>query len=303
MAPDGRSIVTAVGIQSNSIWVHNERGERQISLEGNSSHPKFTPDGRKLCYQIQKEAPTEFQYTRGLDNEVWVADLESGRSEPLVPGFEAFDYDVSTDGHQVVLEAHDRDGKPRLWLAPFERQSPPHPIPNAEGHRPRFGPDGEIFFVGTSGYIYRVHADGTGMSKALEQPVLLLEAASPDGQWIIAWSTLPDGGTAADQAFPLRGGKPLLIAGRMGWEWSVGGRFLALEEGEITKGNTYIVPLSLGQAMPRIPVGGFHTEQDIARLPGARKIEAKGVVPGPASDVYAFYRGTTQRNLYRIPIS
>jgi serine/threonine protein kinase/Tol biopolymer transport system component len=302
MSPDGRSVVTAVGIQSNSIWVHNARGDRQISLEGNSSNPKFTPDGKRLCYQIQQEAPTEFQYNTGLTNVVWVADLESGRSEPLVPGIQALDYDLSQDGQQMVLEVHDREGKAQLWLAPFDRQAAPRPIPNAEGRRPRFGPLGEIFFVGTSGYVYRIHPDGTGMRKALEQPVLMLEAVSPDGQWIIVWSTLPDRGTAANLAFPLHGGKPLLIAGRIRWEWSAGGRFLTLEEGQITKGHTYIIPLPPGQALPRIPVGGFHFEQEIARLPGARKIEAMGVVPGPSSDVYAFYRNTTQRNLYRIPI-
>ena len=36
--------------------------------------------------------------------------------------------------------------------------------------------------------------------------------------------------------------------------------------------------------------------------PRARRIDAQGVVPGPSPEVYAFYRGTTQRNLYRIPV-
>ena len=62
------------------------------------------------------------------------------------------------------------------------------------------------------------------------------------------------------------------------------------------------MPLTAGESLPRIPEGGFHSEQEIARLPGARRIDAWGVVPGPSADVYAFHRGTTQRNLYRIPI-
>ena len=41
----------------------------------------------------------------------------------------------------------------------------------------------------------------------------------------------------------------------------------------------------------------------VARLnTGARKIDANNLVPGPSADVYAFYRVTIQRNLYRIPI-
>jgi hypothetical protein len=71
----------------------------------------------------------------------------------------------------------------------------------------------------------------------------------------------------------------------------------------IPEGRSYLIPLPRGQALPRIPAGGgFHTEEEIARLPGARRIDAYGVMPGPSLDVYAFYRGATQRNLYRIPI-
>ena len=61
-------------------------------------------------------------------------------------GFQALDYDISADGRQVVMETADSDGKPRLWLAPFDRSSPPRQIPNVEGGSPRFGPGGEIYF-------------------------------------------------------------------------------------------------------------------------------------------------------------
>jgi len=52
MAPDGRSFVTAVAIQSISLWIHDAKGERQVSLEGNGNNPRFTPDGKKLCYTM-----------------------------------------------------------------------------------------------------------------------------------------------------------------------------------------------------------------------------------------------------------
>ena len=94
MAPDGRSFVTAVSLQNASLWVHDANGERQISLEGNAADPKFTPDGKKLLYRIVKEPPSEFAFYRDL-GEVRVADLESGRSEPLVRGLEALNYDIS----------------------------------------------------------------------------------------------------------------------------------------------------------------------------------------------------------------
>ena len=300
MAPDGRSFVTAVGLENVSVWLHDARGERQISLEGNAAEPKFTPDGKKLCYRIVTKAPSFFQFGRE-PGEVWVADLESGRSAPLASGFQAFAYDVSADGQQVVLETEDHERKPQLWLASFERQSPPRPVPNVEGRQPRFGPSGEIFFRGSDGFVYRVQPDGTGMQKALEQPILILLTVSPDGRWLVGLSRPPGNGQAVIHAFPLGGGPPVRIGNRIRWQWSPGGNFLSIALAW-AEGRTYIVPLPPGKALPPIPVGGIRSEQDVDSLPGVRRNDVLRAVPGPSPDVYAFYRSTTQRNLYRIPI-
>jgi hypothetical protein len=64
----------------------------------------------------------------------------------------------------------------------------------------------------------------------------------------------------------------------------------------------YLFPLKPGEVLPAIPAGGFQSPDEVSRLPGARLIEADGVVLGPSADVYAFYKTTVQRNLYRIPI-
>jgi eukaryotic-like serine/threonine-protein kinase len=303
MAPDGRSFVTAVALQSAAIWVHDARGERQISLlEGNAAYPKFTPDGKKLCYRIVKAVP-RFGTNRD-PGEVWVADLESGRSEPLAPGFPVLDYDISPDGRQVVLEAPDAAGKPRLWLAPFDRRSPPRPIPNAEGRMAIFGPTGEIFFrhlEGPSSFVYRVQPDGTGLRKALKQPILAASGVSPDGRWIEAWAPLPGEGPSAVQVFPLDGGSPVVIGSNTFLQWSRTGDSLWISGGAVAYGRTYIIPLSRGKILPPIPPGGFRSEQQIASLSGAHRIEFRGA-PGRTRDVYAFEPRTVQRNLYRIPI-
>jgi hypothetical protein len=300
MAPDGRSFVTAVALENVSVWLHDVHGERQISREGNATEPKFTPDGKKLCYRIVRKAPNFFQFIKAA-GEVWVADLESGRSAPLASGFQVFAYDISADGRKVVLEAEDRDGKPRLWLTSFERELPPRPIPNVEGRQPKFGTGEEIFFHGSDGFVYRVRADGTGMQKALEQPILMLLAASSDGRWLIAWARTTDNGPAAIYAFPLKKGPAVLIRGRIRWQWSPGSRFLCLAL-PFHEGRTYLVPLPRGEALPPIPPRGFQSEEEMARLPGARRIDAVRAVPSPSPGVYAFSRNTTQRNLHRIRI-
>ena len=296
MAPDGHSFVTAVALQNSSLWVHDAKGERQISLEGNGYNAKFTPDGKKLCYMIVKQAPNESTWYRN-PGELRIADLESGRSEPLVRGFPVLEYDISADGQQVVMWTTDREGKSRLWLAPLDRSSPPVQIPDVEGAQPRFVPGGDILFRhldGLSMFVYRVHPDGTGLRKALAEPVFLNLTVSPDGRWFYAWGPLSGNGQPSMQAFPLDGGPPIQFGNFCWLSWSLDGRSVLI--------NGYLIPLPPGEALPRIPPGGFHSDEEIARLPGARPIDAEDVVLGPSRDVYAFYRGTIQRNLYRIPI-
>ena len=299
MAPDGRSFVTAVALQNSSIWLHDANGQRQISsLEGIAVTPKFTSDGQRLCYMLVKEFPSPFASQPG---EVWVADLKSGRSESLAPGFRVLNYDVSADSRQVVMQVADDEGKPRLWLVPFDRRSVPRQIPNVEGQQPKFGPDGDIFFR-TSGFVYRVHPDGTGMRKALEQQILLLKAVSRDGRWLVGWSPLQGNESTVIQAFPLAGGPPVQIGLSIEWNWSPVGDFLSVSSGPVGGNHSYMIPLTPGEALPRMPAGGFRSEEEVAQLPDARRINDSTAVPGSSPDVYAFYRGTTQRNLYRIPV-
>ena len=311
MAPDGRSFVTSVSLQGASLWLHDANGDRQISLEGNAATPAFTPDGAKLLYRLVKEQPNEFEYYRDL-GEVMIADLKSGRSEPLVPAFSVLTFDISRDGRQVAMEAPDSAGTARLWLAPLDRSSPPRQIPGVEGGSPHFGPGDEIFFrhnegastaAGSLGFIYCVRPDGSGLRKALDQPVNQFNypsPVSPDGRWVMAWAPLPGNGPADFQAFSLDGKPPISLHGTRGQalNWAAGG--VLITSSSFTK--AFFVPLPPGQALPRLPAGGFHSDEDIARLPGVREIGERQVVLGPSRNIYAFYRGVTQRNLYRVPV-
>jgi hypothetical protein len=313
MAPDGRSFVTAVALQTSSLWIHDSKGERQISVEGNAADQTFTPDGKKLLFRRVKEPPSEYSAYREL-GEVWVADVESGRAEPLVRGLTAHEYDVSPDGRQVVIATVDSAGKPRLWLVPLDRSSPPHQIPNVEGGAPRFLPNGDILFrvvggtsyMGSLGYVYRIHPDGSGLEQAFEQPVLLLGTVSPDGKWLISWALLPNNGAPASQAFSLdRSQAPVVLGPAIGLDWSRDGESVAVFSafGSVLPENRcYLIPLPHGQALPRVPVGGFQTERDIAGQPGARPLDFHQVIPGVTADTYSFHRGAIQRNLYRVPI-
>ena len=155
---------------------------------------EFAPDGKKLYYKVVKQASSSWD-AYGVPGEVRVMDLETGRSEVVMPGFEALDYDLSADGEQIVMEIADRDGTSRFWIAAFDRASPPRQIPGVEGKQPRFGRDGDILFrrtEGSTGFVYRVRPDGTGMRKVFEQPIFIFGGISRDGRWIKAF-TMPAG--------------------------------------------------------------------------------------------------------------
>jgi Tol biopolymer transport system component len=249
-----------------------------------------------------------------------VAELNSGRNESLLPGFSVtgltgLAYDISPDSRNVVVSALDNGGKHRLWVAPLDRSSPPREIPNVEGQSPMFGPTGEILFLaheGTSRVAYSVHEDGTVLRKAIDQPISYLEGISQDRQWLIV--VLPGTEGSSTAAFSLRGGAPVRISAGGAWplvdinvQWSPEGRRILIPVntamGPFTiKGRTYVVPLPQGRVFPQIPAGGFRSEAEIAKLPGARLIDALQVTPGSAPDAYAFVRVAVQRNLFRVPL-
>jgi len=319
MAPDGRSLVTSVGTRQSPVWVHDAKGDRQISLEGYAYEPKFTPDGKKLLYRVgTATAPLR---GAGEATALWVADVESGRREPLLPGFPIFGspsgaYDVSPDGRRVVVQAPDRHGTSRLWVAPLDRGLPPQQVPNVQGTDPMFGKDGEIFFHDRGQdltAICRVREDGTALRKALEQPLVrqgfspdtqwVMRGVSPDGKWLVAVGPADE----ALYAFPLAGGTPVRIYSNdlLVFKWSLDAKLLFIS-GRTSfpwgGGQTYVVPLSPGQTFPEIPPGGFRSEADLRQVPGVRVIDSYDVAPGPVPDVYAYSRETVHRNLYRIPL-
>ncbi len=299
MAPDGRSFITAVGVKQSSVWLHDSRGERQISLEGQAFQPKFTPDGKRLCYRVRT----------GASSELWVAELDSGRREALLPGFALVGepsvsnspYDISADGREVVLASADQAGKTRLWVAPFDRRSPPRQIPGVEGEQPVFA-GGEVFFrvvEGSSAFLYRVGADGANLRKASNVPVIAVMGVSADRRALIVGS--PKEGTLV--IVRTDGGAQLVLPGAPAlFQWSADGKYLFVEGTLFGRQETQVLPVPPGRVLPESFSERFPSEAEIAKLPEVRVIPSVYAAPGPTADVYAFTRETVQRNLYRIPV-
>jgi hypothetical protein len=281
--------------------LHDGGGDRQVSLEGYAFAPKFTPDRKRLLYQVRK----------GTASELWVAELDSGRSEPLLPGIAvglagsppSSGYDISPDGRQVVVASVDNGGKFRLWLARLDRRSPPRQIPNIEGSRPVFGATDEVFFYrveGTAAFLYRVREDGGGLRKAFDPSLLGIMGESPDRNWLV----LGPGAGEGAVIFRVDGGAPLQtrLQGRTLLRWSGDGKHVFLQNFPTSRAKTYVFPVTPGRLLPESFIEGLPSDQEIVKLPGVRVIASTDVAPGRTADTYAFTRESVQRNLYRIPV-
>jgi len=134
----------------------------------------------------------------------------------------------------------------------------------------------------------------------LEQPVSIFNfprSISPDGRSVFAWAA-PPGGREGGQVFSLDGKPPIYLGGNGQVSWGAGGALLSYYGAS----DAFYFPLAARQTLPHIPAGGFRSDEEIARVPGGRRIEGRLIILGPTPDVYAFYRGATQRNLYSIPV-
>ena len=301
-APDGRSFVTSIGASQSTVWMHDSRGDRQMTSEGYAFLPSVSPDGRKLHYLVRGGGARN-SATGGL----WAADLESGQRQRLLPDFQMQHYSISADGQRVLFVAWDDAGRTPVWLAALNGRTAPQQLTTMDGWVAFFGAPGEVVIAGEGDFLYRVKDDGTELQKMLPTPNLAPFAVSPDGRWISAEAANQYGDS---MIYPAGGGAPTLICRGCSepqgidivpprFSWTPDGRFVYLKFAN----SLYAVPLQPGQMLPPIPASGFPSKDAVAALPGARLIsEESGVFPGPNPSVYAFTKVSTQRNIYRVPV-
>ncbi len=307
MAPDGRSLITSVGLTESAIWMHDARGERQISSEGYAEHPRFSRDGKKLFYLLRRRSVSSTE--SASPGELWVADLEAGRTERILPGFLAAEYDVSPDGKRVVFSTADTQGQSHLWLALLDLSSSPRQFPSSvDEDEPLFDSNGYLYFRAAEGslnFVYRMKEDGSGRVKLLPDAITELsdDAVSPDGRWVVAAHAVPENQHVpfARMAFSLGGGTPITICHNCSVGWAPGGQFfyVTLERREGTK--TLLVPVSPDRSLPTIPLAGIQTAADMANIRDVKVLDGE-ITLGPASGLSAESRRNVHRNLYSIPL-
>jgi serine/threonine protein kinase len=308
ISSDGRSLITAVAVRQRPVWYHDNSGDHEISVEGYGSTPRLDYAAGKLYYRVNKSQAA----TRG-GGELDVTDLSSGRSEPVVPGFDVLAFNISRDG-RLVLTARDSEGKPRFWVGPLNKRAALHQIPRIESTSTwaQLKPSGGLFFLATQGhdqFIFEVHEDGSALRQVSAEAIQQLDSISPDGEWVTGIGTTPN--QEVNQtvfAYSTTGQYRVPICGPpCNSYFAPDGRFLyiSIPEGWMNAaatGHTYALPIPPGSALPKLPSGGFKSEVEIAAVPGVRVIDAADIGPGPSPEIYAFSREIAQRNLFRIPL-
>ena len=311
MAPDGRSLVTSVGLAQSSVWVHDRSGERQVSSEGYASSPDLSPDEKKLYYLVRRGHAQELPYPNRpiVTGELWMAEFDSGRNEPVLPGILMTGYRVSPEAKRVAFVAGDDDGKPVLWLASLDRRSPPRKLPFPGADTAMFDSSGGLFFRRLEGgtyFIYRAQEDGSGGRKVTPNPVKDFLDVSPDGRWVMAQvTTSGQESFFSTAAYPIGGEPPIPVCEACYALWAPDGRYLYLwfhawGGAQVTK--TFALPVPAGRTLPLLPASGIKSETEAAKLPGVLVIHEGRISPGSNPSVYAFTRTTVHRNLYRVPV-
>jgi eukaryotic-like serine/threonine-protein kinase len=169
-APDGRSFVTSIGTSQSTLWFHDSRGDRQITSEGFAFFPSISPDSKKLHYLLRAGGARNI-----VSGELWVADLESGLRQRLLPDFLMRHYTISADGQRVVFVVADDAGRSPVWLAALNRRSAPRQVTASDARKAFFDTVGDVLFLGQekgTNFIYRVKGDGSELPKVVPTPRL-----------------------------------------------------------------------------------------------------------------------------------
>jgi serine/threonine protein kinase/Tol biopolymer transport system component len=309
MTGDGRSFLTSVGTRYSTIWIHDTKGEHQMSSEGDAFSTTFSRDGTKLYY-IKRAGQNDVA-------ELWSIELPSGRSDRVVPGYGIdatfpdyyASYAVTEDGNWAAFMKRDEKGISHLWIASTDHRTSPQQLASVENEdEPMFLPNGILVYRASQGgknYIYTRQPDGSGRKKLLDEEVLDLTAVSPDGRWIVV---LQKDDADKDHpyrtvAYPNGPGKPVMICAACLVSWSLDGKYLVLQFGlpPNSLSQTYFLPVSGERGLPESPPEGLSGPEDLKRSNGGMVPPRVDSALGP--EKYSYIITNIRRNIYRIPIS
>jgi Tol biopolymer transport system component len=300
--PDGRSLVTSLGMRRSSIWMHDGGEERPLVNEGYSYAPRLSADGTRVYYLLKQNSNDPTSTLRVLD-------VASGRTETVLSGAPVVDYNISRDEMEVAYVTRDDTGESQVWHSSVDRRAPPLLIArNAD--QVSFGAAGELIFrslEGSANAVVRAGVDGSAPPQRLDTPPAHNKGGvSPDGQWVIVQSPGVGHESSDTLAVPVNGGPPTTICHGYCWAtWAPNGRFFYVPVGAAglsAPSATLVFPVPEGRSLPELPTETINRNLLYPNLPGSHMINQGLVAPGSDPSRYVFTKVEFHRNLFRIPI-
>ena len=86
VAPDGRSLVTSIGMRRSAVWIHDAAGERAIVSEGYASAPRLSRDGTRVFYLFVRDWWLAAGGWLTAAADLRSVDLATGKSDTLLSG-------------------------------------------------------------------------------------------------------------------------------------------------------------------------------------------------------------------------
>lgn len=310
---DGRYLITSMGLQQASIWIHDASGERKLTDEGFTAQPTVSASGQRLFYLARTQS------SRGQSSgELWRLDLSSGVRQRILPGVVTENYSVSHDETTVVYSPSGENNDEGIWIADVERRTPPRQLVRGTSLRAFYGGPGEIVYVGPDSRLYRINEDGSANQQILPDPVSYLVSVSPDGRWAQAVRPRPSNGVGTTSLWfvSLRGEQSMevcsedcsvgprsfLITAPFAWSRDGKSLFVNLVHFGNNTPQTVVLPYRSDLSAATLWPAGLTSEESVARNPAARTIKATSTIPASGIDDYLFVRTSTQSNLYRVRI-
>jgi serine/threonine protein kinase len=313
VAPDGKSLYTAVGTRFSTVWIHTPQGETQLTSEGYALLPAFSADEKSIYYLVR--GPSARSY---ISAELWRLGIDGAPAELVLPGVRMSSFDLSADGTKLLYTTPEEDPQPGIWIAALDRRSSPRQLTHGAEFRARFGPNGQIIYMsnGQPRHLMRMNQDGSAPQQISPDPIVYLIDVDEVHGW--ATVTTPAGhGEATNEirAIELATGKHVVICdicvagagpGRVQAPpatFSPDGRWLYFGLRYVGEDSisTAAVPLRNG-----VPVNlvrdGHMRENDVVRHLGAKLLPQREVFPGNDPSRYLYTRSTALTNIYRITL-
>jgi serine/threonine protein kinase len=320
VSPDGKYLVTSVGSDDSTVWLHEGQKQTQLSSEGWAFSASMSPDAKTAYFlTIRRGRANEHPSAlpggeeAGGTGEFTAVDLNDQTTHRLFPDLNVRSYSISPDSKTAALIVR-AGSTTQLWIAPLDQRSEPRQVRGVIADKIMFLSNTELLCRTSEErvhHFYRMNVDGSNRREVFTQgDVVGTQSCSPDRKWISLWMAVKESdNTTAVDAYNVEDGRRVRVCTACQLHWTGDGKYLILDYfflarrrvGRAAQATAWAVPTVPGTMLPaNLPANGW-TLEEVANLKGAVPLN---FIPADGStlDRTLTVHQRTQRNLFRIPL-